>query len=279
MATITTITHLSSLFLREQPVSSKLNSEFRDKVNILIDNNNTINTVLEETLAGSISGASQAKIAFGLPAAPTGWTRDTSFSSDFLIRITDGVTLPPTPPGSNPTVVGGEQGGQDFNFIVGLDTNFIGDHNHTLANHTHSLNNHVHNLIDHFHSGTAHTHSMADHHANHTVNPFTQTLSTEPAIGPHPNAQFAAEFISAAPHTHFPAAHGHQLTDTVGGTSGPGAGTGPTSALPGSSGSGSDITNGPSTNTSGNGGTHNHSIANDGTWRPRYLNILLCKKD
>lgn len=270
MATITTVSPLESWFVREQPTSSKFNSELRNKANTIITNHVIINNSLEQLLQGVSGGAQQAKISFALPAAPTGWTRDISVSDDQTLRVTDGSTLPP---GANPIVTGGSEGGTWS--VTGLTTDSTANHNHTLANHTHTLGNHTHSMAGHTHGSGVHTHSTVSH--NHTY---------ASDIVPHGTPSATTDTITsggspvAGDHTHDQANHTHSVVGMVpSGLSGVGSGTTlPTSAeISG----GSGVTPGtqPLTNITGSTGSHNHSVSNDGTWRPEYLNVLLCKKD
>ena len=283
MANIISVSPLASWFLREQPVSSKFNSELKNKMNSLISNHVIINNGLEQLIQGASGGAQQAKILFGLAAAPTGWTRDASVPEDRVLRVTDGVTLPPSPQGSSPTAIGGENGGQDGNIIVGFGSDTVGSHTHDLANHTHILANHTHSMDNHTH-GVSHTHTMLSHPHTYPsselgemrffIDPFNSVENIKFEFG-------AGVSVAQINHSHTNAAHTHTASGF--GILVPGSDTGtetgnPTS-LPGSGGSGGSISNGPSTNTSGSTGLHSHSISNDGTWRPSYLNVLLCKKD
>ncbi len=56
MANIISVSPLASWFLREQPVSSKFNSELKNKMNSLISNHVIINNGLEQLIQGASGG-------------------------------------------------------------------------------------------------------------------------------------------------------------------------------------------------------------------------------
>lgn len=264
MADIVNIPESAAWSLRELVSLSKLNAHVVTKIGLIDQNHQIINDALVEVLQGASAGSEQAKIAFVLASAPTGWTRDTSFSTDNFLRVTDGSTIPA---GASPTHIGGAQGGS--NTISGLSSSVAGSHSHTAV-HTHTMS--------HTHTLAAHTHTM-DH--THTLS-HTHTTSSEAITTGSGGGESSAKTWTGNPIGYIPA-HTHDLTHThTLNSASPSV-----SSHTGSTGSSSDSADtGPSAaNTDSESSSpstvsgHSHTIIHDGLWRPLYLNILMCKKD
>lgn len=279
MADITDVEPLSSWSLREIVMASKLNSQLVSKITLIKDNQVTINTASELLLQGVAGGIHQAKIPFAMAAAPTGWERDTGFLTDHILRVTDGSTLPP---GANPTIVGGAHGG-DWS-ITGLSSLIDPDHTHTLYLHTHSMA-HTHTFPTHTHSMQSHTHQTVGH--THTIYPSTIAFTGVTGTTTFSTWGGSESKMSTGYHGHY-TNHGHPYGgENVPGATGSG-GDGLTSGVSSpteTSPSGTTVNSmsgsgyvGNYTGATGIGGGHSHTINHDGTWRPKYLNMLMCKK-
>lgn len=272
MANIVSITPLPTWTIREFGSASKLNSQVVGKLNSLISNQILVNTGLSELLQGATGGSEQAKIPFVRSAAPAGWTRDTDFLTDHLLRTTDGTTVPP---GASPTVMGGVHGGSWT--ITGLTSTVSGDHTHDMS-HTHTMGNHTHTVASHTH-GMDHTHVLGPH--THTVDATglvtsggnqgeTRAISSDSSSNSGVTLQI---------HRHT-ADHTHTLEATNSPVTSGGSNVANTSSV-------ADTTSTPSTNSTGDtssvnsssDGNHSHTISQDGTWRVHYTNVLMCKKD
>lgn len=271
MANIEPIVAVARWYLRETPLSSKFNVELCGKINQLITNNEIVNSALEELLQGTIGGSEQAKIPFGVAAAPTGWTRDITFVTDRILRVTDGSTLPS---GANPTATGGADGGAWA--ISGATTDEVGSHTHDLGNHTHSMSSHTHTLTSHTHGIPAHTHSITHYHTIPNQGAMTSGSATATSIY---RSSSVSGYMSNNTHEHTTDEHDHggstgnnvSTTDAGSGTSGSASSTVDISPT--------NTTSVPSTNITGTTANHSHTISHDSSWRPKYLNVIICKKD
>lgn len=271
MATIVSIADVEPFFPGEHPSNEKFTEEFTQKFNAINSNHVIINDSLELLLQGISGGGEQAKIPLALSSAPDGWTRDISFSTDHVLRVTDGSTLPP---GASPNSTGGGEGGSWT--ITGTTSVAESDHTHTMNAHTH--------FMSHSHSGGAHTHFTALHthsdpqHA-HAIGgtPGATTSSVSATVGAKSRLGGDANALT---HTHDITSHNHGGTvseDTI-----------TTSASSGATDSGDVDLDGPSTSpsntdpnsdVSSGSASHNHTPSHDATWRPKYLNVLICSKD
>lgn len=269
MSDIVFIAPVEEYAQREVPPFTKINAQHVSKINTLKDNLNLINTDLETVFQGAVGGVEQAKIPFAMASAPTGWTRDTGFSTDRVLRLTDGVSVPP---GANPNNTGGQEGG-DWQ-MIGSSAAVSPQHQHSLQSHTHVLGSHTHTITAHAHNDN-HTHEQFAH--SHGDNGIAPTLGNSTV---NINALPAADVtVSPTTHNHTVSTHFHSSQDAGAGTTG-GASTGVTDT----SGSG---TSDPSGSTSGsasgnltaNEGDHIHTVNHGSSWRPKYLNIIMCKRD
>lgn len=252
--------------IREEPVSPVWNAQIRLKINDLISHASYLNTNLVSMFSGA--GADQAIISFGLAASPTGWTRDTSFATDKLLRVVTGA--------------GGGTSGGDWT-ITGHTDATESAHTHTVASHTHDLSSHTHTIASHTHTLNSHSHTANHTHSLASESGTTGNNSTSVRyIANVDSADWA--FTSAdnifglpwTPHTHTFAAHDHG--GSVGGSTSLSASS-TTTGSAGASVSATSSSTGSSAPTTSSSGSHNHGVSHDGTWRPSYLNVLVCKKD
>jgi hypothetical protein len=274
MPTLTYITPIRTWEVREILSASALMSEIYSKIQVLNTNLETINTHQINLLKGADGGAEQAKIPFHHATAPTGWTRDATFTNDVMLRVTDGSTVPP---GADPNVNGGGHGGGWT--ITGVSLSTPSDHSHTMS-HTHDLQNHTHATVLHSHTHTSHSHSLTvDGAYSHSVPAAGVTTGGPTALD---SILIASYPIASNSHTHYDA-HGHTIHHASGYMVPFSLGT----ASPATTSETTGTTATPSTNTSGDssvGSTDSknigvHSITHDGIWRPAYSDILMCKRD
>ena len=269
MAIIETVENVEPFFPGELPSHEKFTEEFSQKVNIINTNHVIINDALELLLQGISGGAEQAKMPFALAAAPDGWTRDVSFTTDHLLRVTDGVTVPP---GVSPTATGGAEGG---------DWTITGTTTVAASGHTHNMNDHSHS-ISHSHAGGSHTHTGANH--NHTLPSHSHAIfSSGGGFSsfniPNQGVTKVGLVVQAVrQHRHTVVAHDH------GGTTNPNTGTNATSSHTTDAANATSSTASPSqsdgnNSVSSNTGGHNHTVSHAGNFRPKYLNMLICSKD
>lgn len=268
MTAIAPVTDVDPFFIGERPSYNKFLGEVTTKTNTLITNSVLMANAINQLIQGAEGGAEQAKIPFSLATAPEGWTRDATFLDDHLMRVTDGVTVPD---GADPTVVGGDHGG-DWT-ITSITSIAALAHVHTQS-HTHD--------IAHYHTTTTHSHPMSHSHTlpSHTHDIPNTALQL-------PADMFSYAVISAASgtnyayrtHTHQLVAHNHGGTSTGSGDSTwtqsnsyTGTSTPSSSTLAASSGN-------ASTTDTGSSGGHAHAISANGAWRPKYQNLIVCKRD
>lgn len=266
MSDIVDISALSTWSLREIITASNLNTQLVAKLDLIYGNQVIINDDMGLLLQGA--GAEQAKIPFIITSAPTGWTRDVSADTDHVLRVTDGSTVPP---GTNPTAVGGAKGGSWT--VAGLASSVASAHTHTLSAHTHGMENHTHSMSGHTHTVGSHTHSIATH--THTIPSDNITLQ----IASYWARQTPSGLVVADKDHLHTATHSHSgvTVTAVGGT---GASGGSTSSGSSSGQVISTNTSGtPVADSTGSDGSHNHTISQDGTWRPSYLNVMICSRD
>lgn len=272
MANIIFVAPVESYSQREVPPFSKLNAQIVSKINTIRDNTVIINTGLETLLQGAAGGSEQANIPFALSSAPTGWTRDLTFSTDRALRITDGVT---GTSGANPNNTGGGEGG-DWQ-IIGSSSGLSPDHQHDLQNHKHNIGTHTHTITGHTHTDL-HTHQQVSHThpddlqaptlSSNLIEPFALVGATSPDVT-----------VATRAHTHTTPNHNHGLASNGDGTTSipsdgtTGISTGGISdaAVSENAGASPDLTS--------NSGGHLHTVNHGTSWRPKYLNIIMCKKD
>lgn len=255
MADITTITPLVEWYVREEPSSAKFNSNVVNKINLLIDNQNLITTHFGELLPGADAGDGQVSILFALPSAPTGWTRNTNVGNDrMVITSSTGLT----------------NGGSWS--ISGLSLDAAVGHTHDFGSHTHSMS--------HGHPATSHIHSMVHQHTDslehtHTMAQDVQTLpaSTDPGYSASYRASSFTRPIKG--HTHPNHTHNHTV-DSASPTV-----TQSTTSTESTDASVENYTGntGAASGTTTEAGAHTHTLISASTWRPRYTNMLCCKKD
>lgn len=263
MPTITLISEPSDWFLRERPSSVKFNAEIVNKINSLIGNHEDIDQYLRILIQGSIGGSEQGKIPFALPSAPTGWTRDILVSSDTIMSVS-----------SSGGIVSGTW------TVSGLSSSSEDAHTHSLSSHTHSY--------DHTHTSVAHSHTM-DHshtfsHRHAAPSEAVVTTGANASTDPHymgvtrstPLIPPRIANISVPGHTHT-YTHTHEMNNFNGAPVLPMTGSTTESSAGVSSVTGTSGTSSPDTTSSV--GTHNHTLSHDGAWRPKYLNMIICRKD
>lgn len=272
MANITAVTS-DPWFESERPTFQKFSLSINAKVSTLIANQNLINSEVDSLLQGATSGANQAKIIFVMTSAPTGWTRDPSFTSGYILRVTDGSTVPS---GESPSAVGGVQGGSWT--ISGVSMSTVSSHTHsmththTLAGHTHSSSSHTHTMGNHSHTLAAHTHTVA---ASSNV-----TLSGHSSLGDYYDSLLPLEIGADSFHTHILPSHSHggvtgnpyDAFSSVT-TNNTGAGTATTGAPS------SDVTGASSASETGSNSSHTHTVSHTPSWVPRCTSTIVCTKD
>lgn len=254
MADITPIIPSSGWHIRESPSSTKFTSEISNKVNTLISNELLIHSELRLLLQGSEGGSDQARILFALASAPTGWSRDLTVTTDSLLMTGD---------------LGSSSGGGWT--VSGLTSSTVGAHQHTFL-HVHSAS--------HTHSSVAHSHTMSHTHTEiHTHGSMTSsspTVSSAPAANPYGSYPksgstgyvFTDAHYHTYEHTHGTSVNSSYVSEFLGSTSD----ASPTvTAYYGN-------TDTQSVNVTSESGGHAHSVS-VGSWRPKYLNMLACKKD
>lgn len=273
MANITFVAQVETFFQREVPPFSKLNAQITSKINTINDNVNLINVGIETLLQGVAGGAEQANIPFIMASAPTGWTRDVTQSPDAVLRVTDGVT---PPPGASPTAAGGQQGGNWQ--ITGSSAAANSAHAHSLQLHSHVIGGHTHTVGAHAHND-GHSHEQGTHGHNITGS-GSQNLgnASQSGLG---NVNVTPQDTSVAKQSHGHTLSGHNHI----GPGGDGGGTTGESSIGTTNNNSNGIldTHGGSTGTgpgnTSNDGSHIHTVNHSNTWRPKYLNILMCTKD
>ncbi len=275
MAILQNIADVEPFFPGELPSHEKFTEEFTQKVNTLITNHVIVNDATELLLQGVSGGAEQAKLTFALASAPDGWTRDLSFTTDTLLRVTDGSTLPP---GASPTATGGSEGGSWT--ITGTTTVAETDHTHTMNAHVHDMS-HSHTGGSHTHPSPAHTHLHGNH--SHSISSGSQVIQQSGDS----NQDHSGDINSIPPgvsvarlHVHTTTIHSHGgTTSAVNPSSAENGGFFETAASDSLIGSASPGNTGGNSSTSGTGGSHNHTPSHDGSFRPKYLNMIVCSKD
>ena len=277
MATLTPITTVDSWFPEERVTNNKMYNEITTKVNILIDNHILINNQLNNLIQGELAGIDQGILMFGLASAPTGWTRDITFSTDKILRVTDGRTVPP---GDTPVVDGGTEGGSWT--LLGMSMTLEGTHSHTMVSHTHSMS-HTHTAGDHTHAISTHTHYLPKHSHTITGQPAgTYTITVPPAAAYYirPGGTVTAS-LSGITHSRGAHNHGGGSTQTIGATYTAGLYGGVSGSSNPKFGtiSPSTSTSLPSVTSTDSYTSHNHAISHDALWRPKYVNIMACKRD
>lgn len=283
MASIVNIQPVTPWSVRDFGSASKLNSQVSNKILAVYQNQVITNYDLGLLFQGVSGGPEQAKIPFVKSSAPTGWSRDTSFLTDHVLRVTDTSTVPP---GASATATGGQHGGSWT--ITGIAASVDPGHTHTLADHTHTMGNHTHAMTSHSH-GMNHVHNDTGH--THT----TYYSLTSSMTGANSCLSFDRYSVDGSYYHVYTAncssthtlgdgvslytSHNHAFGTTASGnTSAPNVTETGTSS--GTSGTPSNNTTGiPSQPNTGSSGSHSHSISHDGSWRPGYLNVLICRRD
>ena len=299
MANIQTIQPLEIWFEDERPSYNKFNSNIRDTIDTMVANDDLINTGLSELLRGV--GAEQAVMPMVMSSAPTGWTREPSFTDGTVLRVTDGSTVPP---GASPTATGGVVGGSWT--ISGINSSVDGAHTHTMEAHTHSLSGHTHSSSGHAHTMGNHGHSYSSTHS-HTVAASADTATenyrsnfsvpssgadvrSSSAIGPT-NISVQMIFRSAsspfnygytqfgASHVHTLPSHTHSASDGSTGSTGTTSTNNTGSGTPGVGAPTSDVTSLATADTTSSDGGHSHTASHDGSWVPKHVTVIICSKD
>lgn len=292
MPEINNIAYMEPFFEGEYITKEKLNLQVKDKVNVLIQNQETINTYLNSLLQGASAGVDQAKTIFMMASAPTGWIRDLSADVDSVIRITDGSTAPP---GENPTADGGSVGG-DWE-ITGLPNLTASDHTHSYGSHyhligdygtghTHTTSGHVHTLRNHTHTLASHLHSIGGSYTNSSYR-STQHGDGYDIIyyiynGPTSSRSSGSSTTDFKDHRHIMSYHNHN-----GSTSLDGGGTlslidtnnTGSSVSSVSWGGGNEYTGAAGTISTSAAGGHTHTPSSSGVWRPLYVSGVACEKN
>lgn len=250
-------------YTREKPSSSKINSQICRRINSVIDNVNTINTNVDMVLQGASGGTEQATLLLSMISAPTGWTKDTTYNDRF-IRVTSGVGCATSGSWS----------------ISGVSIASSGAHYHRVTSHTHPIT-HSHS------SGAYHSHTWGHAHVvyNHghygygdylgSPNHYTSSDSGTVSIRCYGIENYP--FVSN--HNHQADWHSHHASG-----SGDFWSSGETSLYNNDgnvtlSSTGALSSDASGTVDSGSSGSHTHTFSHDGTWRPKYKNVLVCKKD
>lgn len=255
MANITSITAVEAWFLREIPSHTKLTAQLTNKVNTLIANQVLINAALEQLLQGATGGSEQAHLAMYNTSAPTGWTQVTSHN-DMVIRLVN--TTGGVAGANDPKGTGGAWA------VTGLSSGMEAAHTHGMSSHTHTISTSTQDTTttttDGFHHhaiavGGSHNHGGATG-TNGSGQVNSGAGSGDAARGPHTHSVSTDGNHDHGGFSEFEGYHTHTLTHAHTGTSAA-----------------------PNTNTSEAGSAHNHSVTQDGTWRPSYVNLILVKKD
>jgi len=284
-------TYTEPFFPNESVSGLKMWTQISAKINILISDQQSVNTYLNTILQGASAGADQAKTVFFMSAAPDGWIRDISIESDCLLRSCDTSTVPP---GSSPSAVGGVSGGSWT--VSGIDMASSTTHTHvcshrhdfhsghTVPSHTHTMGNHDHTYI--------HTHAISARSSTVTVNSGENWGVIYNASVP----DGVLDFLSSS-HTHSLASHDHggvtsSSGTTMGNISTNNTGTSyrtesvggnpvdPSSSLTLENGSYTGGSTGStSVTTLPEESPHTHTVTSDGTWRPLYSTVIVCEKN
>jgi hypothetical protein len=268
MNDITTVSAPLSWYLREIPASVKFSSEATDKINTLIANQIVINNYLDRLLVGSKGGTepAPATLPMAVPSSPTGWSRDMSILNDQILTISN----------SSGLTTGG-----NWSMTGGMTLSTDGAHTHTTGSHIHDLS-HAHTSINHSHA-MSHTHNLVH---THIIN--LETVSTgqasevlRTATGRYTN--YVGDIFTAYNATLTGDEHTHSIqhqhiasTETVALGSMTPLTTAEAAAVYSTySGNTSATTNDTTTSEGG----HTHSVTGDSSWRPRYMNMIMCRKD
>jgi len=266
---ILTISAPSSWYLREIPMSVKFSAEATNKINALISNQIVVNDYLENILVGSNGGTepAPATLPMAVPSSPTGWSRDTSIANDQILAVSNS---------------SGRATGGSWSLTGGIPLSTDGSHTHTTGNHTHDIA-HSHVSVYHTHDIT-HTHNFIH---THTVNLETVTTgqsSTNLRVPTGRNGTYTGDTFTAFDATSTSDNHAHAvqhqhtpstetvLLDTIllSQFSDEAA-----AVYLSSSGSSSVPTN----DTLVSAGDHTHNVFGDSLWRPKYMNVIICRKD
>jgi hypothetical protein len=264
MANIVHIENIDDWLVREFVSASKLNNQVIFKMDSVYQNQVIINSAISTSI--TTSGPLQTKMPWVIETAPTGWSRDASFLTDYLLRVSDGVV----PPGLNPTAVGGAMGGDAT--ISGNAIGVAGAHTHTdyhthSTNHTHSIPDHSH-TIDHSHSSISHTHGVSTYSGN------TSSFSDANLVYWY-DSGFTT--IDSGNHYH-DASHNHTCSTDSASIS---SYSGISGSATGTTDMGASViaTSSQLVTITSSALNHAHPINDMGNWRPRYLNVLICQKD
>jgi hypothetical protein len=262
MPVINTITALPSWSLRDLLRTSLLNTEFSSTIDVYANNDVVINSYMDLLLQGA--GTEQAKLLLALPAAPTGWTRDSSFDTDSILKTSN---------------VGASAGGSWT--ISGFATTSDGGHTHSMSGHTHS--------ISHTHSTSEHSHSMSHNHDMYSSHTHVTSSESPSVSGPNGSTYYTGSTSSGYDNSCADSGHSHSGTHTH--TSPPAVDTlGSGHAYTSTYGGDTDVESPSTTAYAGNSGgpsaenmdstlNHSHTIIHTGMWRPKYTNMIACKKD
>jgi hypothetical protein len=269
MPTLTEVT-INPFFTLEYPSSIKFNLAVNNNIQNLIQNDTLLDNYVTSMFQDLSGGAEQATIPHFRTTAPSGWTRNVLYSADYILRVTDGSSIPV---GDNPEHRGGYTGGSWS--ITSLSISSTGSHNHTIG-HAHGLGSHTHTFPSHNHT-QAHTHTIYSH--THSLAGSTDTGGTAGDYGTRPNGPYpvfpARASATAASHSH---GMSHTHTTTGGDFSSGTAASAFTSSVSTSTGEETGLS-GSTDVTTATDGSHLHSITHDASWRPKYLDILVCSKD
>lgn len=220
-------------------------------------------------------------MVFYQASAPTGWTKITT-QNDKALRVVSGNG-------------GGVGGVHNLSSPPSTAHTHTGpSHTHNMSNHTHTPPSHNHNMGNHTHTGGLHIHSTGGH-----VLTLSQIPSHNHGGGNHNHSYITANNNTAGGPINFRPADSftcsRSLTTTLSGTiisteggnqahdhgntgsAGNSTTSGPSNNMTGTVSGGN--TSAPSNNNTGASGTGSTSSNGPTAFKPKYIDVIICKKN